>query len=131
MAKPKPTPELTKYGQKLLAYVEHLRELMRQQEVLLAELEMQARLALQGIHPNHVAAWGYDDRTDDALALRRRQLLTLRKLPLPGVYNYVKLHDGTRVDIEPVPKPPPRDWAETDSPKEDPRGQEDPKDPDR
>src|SRR5689334_3942362 len=89
--------ELKERGQammKLIAEsVEKHKEIIR----TLAELEVSAKLMLQGIDTNEVQTLGYDPKIDK----RSRGMAGLLKLP--RVYNYVRLHSGERKEIDPIP----------------------------
>jgi hypothetical protein len=81
-------------GMKMIETIQSLRAKWREQLHTAGELELVARLMLQGIDPNDVKSWGYDSHKDK----RRRDVFAGR---LVAVHNFVILKTGEIVDLDP------------------------------
>lgn len=90
---------LQQKGKAMLSAIARIRKLMEEKEKHLTILEFQSHLMLQGIDPKEVLKLGYDPIKD------KRRKIYWNDPPLPEVFNVVYLKDGTKRDINPIPKP--------------------------
>jgi hypothetical protein len=89
-----------RHGEDMLENISKMRELRRQQEKCFDELELWARLMLQGIEPSNVKALGYDPLKDKRRHCDQNTV---------AVYNKVTLKDGEVVWLDPALPVPPKE----------------------
>lgn len=97
-------------GDVVLAHIQMIRDKHKEIERELSTLEMYALVMRQGIDPEGVAKYGYDPRVDEREPARPlisgrygNDVRAWRRMH--KVYNYVVLHNGARVNIDPVAVP--------------------------
>ncbi len=112
------TSDCLHLGQAVLDSITKIRQKTAERDTMLAALEMQAMVLLQGIDPEDVASYSYNPEADDRLPSPMHRLtyhsIRLWRETYVPVYNLLNMKDGRQLAIFPVPaaKPLPADNTE-------------------